>query len=210
MKNTFTPLTIFGSLAVLAILGGVFFFATSQGADADEELSQEATATQQPPEENAMEQAETEAMPAEDTAQSETDAQAEQDIVETAVAAGNFTTLATALEEADLVETLKGEGPFTVFAPTDEAFAKLPEGTVDELLQNPEQLEQVLLYHVVSGEVNSTQALELGSAETINGQSVSITTNGTDVHINDASVISPDVQASNGIIHVIDTVLLPQ
>ncbi|MFQ3786748.1 fasciclin domain-containing protein [Halomonas sp. A29] len=134
------------------------------------------------------------------------------DIVDTAVAAGQFETLATALEAAGLVETLKGEGPFTVFAPTDEAFAALPEGTVESLLEpeNLEQLQAVLTYHVVAGKVMAEDAMGLDSATTVQGQDISITTMDGSVMVNDASVIQADIEASNGVIHVIDSVLLPE
>lgn len=135
-----------------------------------------------------------------------------KDIVETAVAAGSFNTLVAALQAAGLAETLKGKGRFTVFAPTDEAFAKLPAGTVDSLLkpENKEKLKAILLYHVVSGEVTAAQVVKLTSAKTVNGQSVQIMVNDGSVMVNDASVVKADVIASNGVIHVIDTVLLPK
>lgn len=134
----------------------------------------------------------------------------EADIVDTAVAAGNFTTLVAAVEAAGLVETLKGEGPFTVFAPTDEAFAALPEGTVDSLLmeENRDQLTQILTYHVVSGKVMSGDLSDGMEAETVAGQPVTISTEGG-VTVNEASVVQADIEASNGVIHVIDSVLLP-
>lgn len=137
---------------------------------------------------------------------------AEQDIVDTAVAAGSFKTLAAALQAAGLVDTLKGKGPFTVFAPTDEAFAKLPAGTVENLLkpENKEKLKAILLYHVVSGKVTSNQVVKLHSAKTLNGEEVTITVQDGKVLINKATVIKADVEATNGIIHVIDAVLLPQ
>jgi uncharacterized surface protein with fasciclin (FAS1) repeats len=135
-------------------------------------------------------------------------AQEEQDILGTAAAAGNFTTLAAAVEAAGLTETLSGEGPFTVFAPTDEAFAALPEGALDELLANPEALAQVLTYHVVEGEVTSDQLTEGQEVTTVNGAPATITLEGGPM-INDAMISQPDVQASNGVIHVIDSVLLP-
>lgn len=132
-----------------------------------------------------------------------------KDIVETAVAAGSFKTLATALEKTGLVATLKGTGPFTVFAPTDEAFAKLPAGTLDKLLANPEQLKAILLYHVVSGDVPSSAAAKLTSAKTVNGAEIKIAPMGNTLMINDAHVAKADVKASNGVIHVIDKVILP-
>jgi transforming growth factor-beta-induced protein len=136
-------------------------------------------------------------------------AQATMDIVDTAVADGRFTTLATALTEAGLVDTLKGEGPFTVFAPTDDAFAKLPEGTLESLLADIPTLTDILLYHVVPGEVMAADVVALESADTVLGKPVSINVEGDKVMVNDAQVIITDVEASNGVIHVIDTVILP-
>ena len=135
----------------------------------------------------------------------------DKDIVDTAVEAGAFNTLAAALTAADLVEVLKGEGPFTVFAPTDEAFAKLPEGTVESLLlpENKDQLVAILTYHVVAGSVTSDQVVTLDSAATVNGASVSITVSDEGVKVDDANVTAVDVLASNGVIHVIDAVILP-
>jgi len=136
---------------------------------------------------------------------------AEMDIVDTAVEAGQFETLAAALGAAGLVDTLKGKGPFTVFAPTDDAFAKLPEGTVDNLLkpENKDQLTAILTYHVVPGSVMAADVVKLSEAETVNGKKVNIKTEGDSVMINDAKVVSADVAASNGVIHVIDAVILP-
>jgi transforming growth factor-beta-induced protein len=134
------------------------------------------------------------------------------DLVDTAVKAGNFKTLAAALEAAGLVETLKGKGPFTVFAPTDEAFAKLPKGTVDELLkpENKEKLKTILTYHVVKGSVDSKKVTTLKTADTVSGQRIDITIKDGKVMIDNATVTTPDVAATNGVIHVIDTVILPQ
>ena len=133
----------------------------------------------------------------------------DKDIVETAVAAGNFTTLATALTEAGLIEILKGEGPFTVFAPTDEAFAKIPKADLEKLLQDKEALKKVLLYHVVSGDVTSADVVKLTSAKTVEGSDVKIAVKGKNVMINGAKVTAVDVKASNGVIHVIDSVIMP-
>ncbi len=135
----------------------------------------------------------------------------EKDIVDTAVAAGSFTTLVAAVKAAGLVETLKGDGPFTVFAPTDEAFAKLPEGTVETLLkpENKDKLIAILTYHVVAGKVLAADVVKLESAETVQGQSVKIMTHDGSVMINDATVVAADIMTSNGVIHVIDTVILP-
>ena len=136
---------------------------------------------------------------------------AEKDIVDTAVAAGQFKTLAAALGAAGLIETLKGKGPFTVFAPTDDAFAKLPPGTVEGLLkpENKAKLTAILTYHVVAGKVTAADVVKLKDAKTVNGATVKITVNGKTVMINDAKVTKADIVASNGVIHVIDTVLLP-
>lgn len=135
-----------------------------------------------------------------------------KDIVDTAVAAGSFNTLATALQAAGLVDTLKGKGPFTVFAPTDEAFAKLPAGTVESLLkpENKEKLVSILTYHVVPGSVGSDQVVKMSSAKTVQGQSARISATGGNVMIDGAKVVKTDILASNGVIHVIDSVILPQ
>ena len=136
----------------------------------------------------------------------------EKDIVDTAVAAGSFKTLAAALQAAGLVDTLKGKGPFTVFAPTDEAFAKLPKGTVEELLkpENKAKLTAILTYHVVPGAVTASQVTKLKDAKTVNGQSVKISASGAGVMIDGARVVKADIRASNGVIHVIDSVILPK
>ena len=137
-------------------------------------------------------------------------AQDEQDIVDVAVANGNFTTLVAAVEAAGLVDTLKSEGPFTVFAPTDEAFAALPEGTVEALLADIPALTDILLYHVVAGKVMAADVVNLDSADTVQGQPVAITVDADgNVFVNDAQVIITDVEASNGVIHVIDAVIIP-
>jgi uncharacterized surface protein with fasciclin (FAS1) repeats len=137
---------------------------------------------------------------------------AQKDIVDTAVTAGTFNTLATALQAAGLVDTLRGKGPFTVFAPTDEAFSKLPAGAVESLLkpENKDKLKAILLYHVISGDVTAAQVVKLSSAKTIDGWDLKLTINDGTVMVNDAKVVKADVLASNGMIHVIDTVLLPK
>lgn len=137
------------------------------------------------------------------------DATADQDIVATAVAAGDFTTLATALDAAGLTETLQGEGPFTVFAPTDEAFAALPEGALDDLLADPEALANVLTYHVVDGDVLSSDLTDGMEVQALNGDTLTISIDGDTVKVNDATVTTADIETSNGVIHVIDSVLLP-
>ena len=130
------------------------------------------------------------------------------DIVDTAANAGSFSTLVAAVKAAGLVDTLKGAGPFTVFAPTDEAFAKLPAGTVDALLKDIPQLKKILTYHVVSGKVLAADVVKLKSAKTVEGTEVKIdASNG--VKLNDSTVTTPDVAADNGVIHIIDTVLIP-
>jgi uncharacterized surface protein with fasciclin (FAS1) repeats len=135
-----------------------------------------------------------------------------KDIVDTAVAAGSFKTLAAALKAADLIETLKGPGPFTVFAPTDEAFAKLPAGTVEMLLkpENKAKLTRILTHHVVAGKVMAADAAKLTSAKAVSGDTLKIAAQGGGVTIDKAKVVTADVAASNGVIHVIDTVILPK
>jgi len=132
------------------------------------------------------------------------------DIVDTAVSAGNFKTLVKAVQAAGLVDTLKGPGPFTVFAPTDEAFAKLPAGTLESLLANPEQLKKVLLYHVVSGKVMAADVVKLKEAKTAEGSSVKIKAGAGQVMVDNAKVVQTDIACDNGVIHVIDTVILPK
>lgn len=137
--------------------------------------------------------------------------EAKMDIVDTAVKAGSFNTLAAALKAAGLVDTLKGKGPFTVFAPTDDAFAKLPAGTVESLLkpENKAKLTAILTYHVVAGDVKAADVVKLKSAKTVEGRSVSIDA-ADGVKVNDAKVVKADVECGNGVIHVIDTVLIPK
>lgn len=134
------------------------------------------------------------------------------DIVDTAVSAGSFNTLAAALKAADLVDTLKGEGPFTVFAPTDDAFAKLPEGTLQDLLrpENKAKLQSILTYHVVPGKVMAKDVTMMSSAKTVNGESIKISQSDGKVMVDNATVTKADVMASNGVIHVIDAVILPK
>jgi uncharacterized surface protein with fasciclin (FAS1) repeats len=130
------------------------------------------------------------------------------DIVDTAISAGQFKTLVKAVQEAGLVDTLKGKGPFTVFAPTDAAFAKLPPGTLEALLNDKAKLAEVLTYHVVPGKVKSGD-IKPGAVKTVQGQSVQLSTKGGAVMVNDAKVIKADIMASNGVIHIIDTVIVP-
>jgi len=137
---------------------------------------------------------------------------AQKDIVDNAVAAGDFTTLVTAVKAAGLVGTLKGEGPFTVFAPTDEAFAKLPEGTVENLLkpENKQKLASILTYHVVPGRVMAAEVVNLSHVKTVNGQSLAIKADASGVMVDNAKVIKTNIKCSNGVIHVIDAVVLPK
>ena len=134
---------------------------------------------------------------------------AQKDIVDTASDAGTFNTLLAAAKAAGLVETLKGAGPFTVFAPSDAAFAKLPKGAVQALLKDTKKLKAVLTYHVVSGAVDAKTARTLQTAKTVQGQSIRIKVKGAELHINDAKVVSADIKATNGVIHVIDQVIMP-
>jgi len=138
-------------------------------------------------------------------------AKKQSDIVDTAVAAGTFNTLAAALQAGDLVDTLKADGPYTVFAPTDEAFARLPEGTVEMLLlpENKDKLVAILTYHVVPGKVSAAEVVTMTSAATANGSEVAISVVDETVFINDSRVVATDIEASNGVIHVVDNVLLP-
>lgn len=134
---------------------------------------------------------------------------ASKDIVDTAIAAGSFKTLATALQAAGLVDTLKGKGPFTVFAPTDEAFAKIPKADLDALLKDKAQLTRVLTYHVVPGKVMAKDVAKLSEAKTVEGQSLKIDTS-SGVKVDGANVVKADIEATNGVIHVIDSVILPR
>ncbi len=133
------------------------------------------------------------------------------DIVDTARSSGSFNTLVAALQAADLTETMKGDGPFTVFAPTDEAFNRLPAGTVEDLLkpENKAKLQSILTYHVVPGKVMSWDAVKMSSAKTVNGQSFKISKSGDGLMVDDARVTKADIKASNGVIHVIDKVIMP-
>lgn len=134
------------------------------------------------------------------------------DIVDTAISAKSFNTLVAALKAADLVDVLRGEGPFTVFAPTDDAFAKLPEGTLESLLkpENNAQLQSILTYHVLPGQYLAADVVKMDSAKTVNGQSFSIRNHDGSVMIDNAKIIKTDITASNGVIHVIDSVILPK
>ncbi len=142
----------------------------------------------------------------------QSEAAKKSDIVDTAVSAKSFTTLVTAVKAAGLVETLKGDGPFTVFAPTDEAFAKLPKGTVESLLkpENKDKLVEILTYHVVPGEVKAADVVNLSKATTVQGSDIKITVAKDGVKVDNANVVKTDIACSNGVIHVIDSVILPK
>lgn len=141
-----------------------------------------------------------------------TEREQSMDVVDTAIGAGDFNTLVTAIKAADLVSTLKGKGPFTVFAPTDEAFGKLPSGTVGDLLkpENKQKLVSILTYHVVPGKVMAADVVKLSQAKTVNGQSLTIKLEGNVVMVDSAKVVKTDIVCSNGVIHVIDSVVLPK
>ena len=136
----------------------------------------------------------------------------EKDIVDTAVAAGSFETLVAAVQAADLVDALKGDGPLTVFAPTDEAFAKLPAGTVEDLLkpENKEKLQAILTYHVVPGKVMAADVVKLNKAKSLQGQNIKVMAKGGSVMVDGANVVKTDIATSNGVIHVIDSVIMPK
>ena len=180
-----------GGLAVLGLMVALAF------ACSDDEQDQPQQQVQ-PAEQQAQEQEQEQAQP-----------EAAGTIVDIAVADGRFETLVAALQAAELVETLQGDGPFTVFAPTDDAFAALPEGTVEALLEDIPALTDILLYHVVAGDVRAADVVTLESAVTVQGEAVSITVEGDSVRINDANVVITDIVAANGVIHVVDAVLLP-
>ncbi len=146
------------------------------------------------------------------SAQTPASAQTRKDIVDTAVAAGSFKTLAAALQAAGLVDTLKGKGPFTVFAPTDEAFAKLPAGTVESLLkpENKAKLVRLLTYHVVAGKVMAADVVKVTSAKAVSGDTISVKVARGGVTVDSAKVVKTDIAATNGVIHVIDTVIMPK
>lgn len=135
--------------------------------------------------------------------------ESQMDIVDTAIAAGSFNTLVAAVKAAGLVETLKGEGPFTVFAPTDDAFAKIPEETLNALLADKDALTQLLTYHVVPGKVMAAEVVTLDTAPTVQGQTIDIETSDAGVKVDEANVVQTDIVTSNGVIHVIDTVIMP-
>ena len=179
--------------SVLAAAGLATLAVAITGCSGDE------TAAAEPP-------AQTMAM---DTSMGETSAAAETNIVETAVAAGQFKTLTSLLQQTGLDKTLAESGPYTVFAPTDKAFAKVPKKTLDTLAANPDQLKAVLLYHVADGEVKAADVAAMSSVATLNGASLPIKANDSVVRVGGAKVIQADVMASNGVIHVIDGVLIP-
>ena len=181
---------VVGGIVVLLAIGGVILMSRSSSDMAQTAEPQESMTTTQ-----------------EETAET---TMTNQNIVEVAQGAGGFTTLLAAAEAAGLVSTLTGDGPYTVFAPTDEAFNKLPAGTVEALLKDKEKLTQILTYHVVPGKVMAKDVVTLTSTTTVQGQDVKVKVDNGTVMINDATVVTTDIEASNGVIHVIDTVLMPQ
>ena len=185
------PVVRAGGLAVLGLMVALAFACSDDEQDQPQQQAQ-------PAEQQAQEQEQEQAEP-----------EAAGTIVDIAVADGRFETLVAALQAAELVETLQGDGPFTVFAPTDDAFAALPEGTVEALLEDIPGLTDILLYHVVAGDVRAADVVTLESAVTVQGEAVSITVEGDNVRINDANVVITDIVAANGVIHVVDAVLLP-
>jgi len=188
MKQS-TMIMVGVGILVLVIAGGLLFM-NMQNKPKDMANTQDASATSM--------------------TETETDTMNDKNIVVVAKEAGSFTTLLAAAEAAGLVETLTGAGPYTVFAPTDDAFAKLPAGTVESLLKDKEKLTQILTYHVVPGKVMASDVTGMTSATTVEGSDLAIKVENGKVMINDATVVTADVQASNGVIHVIDTVLMPQ
>jgi uncharacterized surface protein with fasciclin (FAS1) repeats len=183
-------------------------FSSAQDDTAAAESTEETAAAEATEETAAAEESAAEETAAAEATE-ETMAEGEaKDIIDTAVGAGNFTTLAKLLTDAGLVETLKGEGPFTVFAPTDEAFAKVDAATLDALAADPEALAKVLTYHVVAGKVLSSD-ITPGAVASVAGPELTITVDGETIKVNDATITTADIEASNGVIHVIDTVLLP-
>lgn len=148
--------------------------------------------------------------PKKSTTMEDSKAESKGTIVDIAVSNPEFSTLVTALQEADLVEVLSSDGPFTVFAPTNEAFSKIPEATLNEILADKEQLTSILTYHVVPGKVMSSDVVNVTSAETVQGSDLNVKVEGNSVMINNANVVAVDIEADNGVIHVIDTVLIPQ
>ena len=190
---------IIGAVVALILIGGVIF-AMSMSTGTNKVANTTPTESVE-----QMEQVDNNVAPTMEEQKEEA-----QTIVDVAVKSGNFTTLVTAVKAANLVETLSSEGPYTVFAPTDEAFAKLPKETLDSLLKDPQKLASILTYHVVSGKVMASEVVNLTEAKTVNGQTVSVKVMDGKVLINDANVITTDIDASNGVIHVIDTVLLPK
>jgi len=182
------PKVILAIVGVIVLMGIGYFMMNNQNTTSEQSMSEKTTPT----------------------AVIEPKAMNNKTIVDVASEAGNFTTLVAAVKAAGLVDTLSGTGPFTVFAPTDEAFAKLPAGTVESLLKDKEKLTAILTYHVVSGKVMAADVIKLHSTKTVQGQDVTIKVEGGKVMVNNANVVKTDIEATNGVIHVIDTVLLPK
>lgn len=202
--NNTNMMAVIGLVALFVVAIGGFLVMSRQNTETnDVNLEMEQT-TQEEIQNSNEEEVTTE------SSEGETMTGPTQNIVEIAAGNESFKTLVQAVTAAGLVDTLSGEGPFTVFAPTDEAFAKLPEGTLETLLANPDQLTKVLTYHVVSGKVMAADVVKLTKATTVQGQDVTITVDGEAVMVNDSKVTTTDIEGTNGVIHIIDTVLLPQ
>lgn len=202
--NNTNTMAVIGLVVLFVVAIGGFLVMSRQNTETNN-LNQEMEQTTQEEVQNSNEE---EVIT--ESSEGETMAGPTQNIVEIASGNESFKTLVQAVTAAGLVDTLSGEGPFTVFAPTDEAFAKLPEGTLETLLANPEQLTKVLTYHVVSGKVMAEDVVKLTKATTVQGQDVAITVEGETVMVNDSKVTTTDIEGTNGVIHIIDTVLLPQ
>lgn len=202
--NNTNTMAVIGLVVLFVVAIGGFLVMSRQNTETNN-LNQEMEQTTQEEVQNSNEE---EVIT--ESSEGETMTGPTQNIVEIASGNESFKTLVQAVTAAGLVDTLSGEGPFTVFAPTDEAFAKLPEGTLETLLANPEQLTKVLTYHVVSGKVMAEDVVKLTKATTVQGQDVAITVEGETVMVNDSKVTTTDIEGTNGVIHIIDTVLLPQ
>lgn len=189
-------------IALIVVLAGAAIWMLTSSSEPSQETTMKKTEDKPTTVTDTKPAAPAEKQPAAEMAKTNT-------IVDVAIANGSFKTLVAAVQAAGLVETLSGPGPFTVFAPTDAAFAKLPAGTVESLLKDKEKLKAILTYHVVSGKVMAQDVVKLTSAKTVNGQNVTIDAK-SGVKVNNATVVTPDVAASNGVIHVIDTVLMPK
>lgn len=200
-KGLATKLILIG-LVILVALGGLYFLSGRMGNQEEVEMGGEEMTTEEPPEETAMEEEIPEEVVEEPTS--------DQTITEILGNTDYLSVLASAVEQAELNETLSGEGPYTVFAPSNLAFQQLPEATLDEALSDQELLTEILTYHVVSDELMSGEIVEMQGATTVQGSDLTFEVMEGNVMVNDSTVVTADIEASNGVIHVIDTVLLPE